>query len=237
MYFKFKDCDNNLNSEIADQINAAFEKSVDISNTYHGLRKINQGCIGKRTALFPSRKNKGMIAVESRLELAHALLLERNPLVVSYRTQALKIALSHNEWAYPDFLIKFQNTYAVHEIKPDRKFLSNHEQRRFHRLEQILLASNIDFKIIDQLDLFDEEEVLLILFFYQRAHLQDWSEYQIKLARNLFNNEKNLSLSDIYERIQTKGLPRELGDYLIFHNHIKNLKDNNFPKTLYCRGI
>jgi len=237
MYFNLKDCDNDLYSKIADQIIAAFEKSADISNTYHGVRKVNQGCIGKRTALFPSHKNKGMIAVESRLELAHAISLERNPLVISYRTQALKIALSEKEWVYPDFLIKYNDRYAVHEIKPNKEFLSNREINKFQRLEQILLASNVDFKIIDQYELFNEEQVSIILFFYQRAHLQDWSEYQIYLARNLFNHIKTLTLQEIYTHLQTNGLPPELGDYLIFHNYIKYLKDQNLSPLLHPKGI
>ena len=45
------------------------------------------------TFLFPSKKNVGMIPVESNLELAYAIELERDLSVVSYRTQALKIQL------------------------------------------------------------------------------------------------------------------------------------------------
>src|SRR5690606_30105164 len=91
---------------ILEQIDFAFNQKPNIAGTLHGQRRIYQGCLERRTSLFPSRKAGGSIALESFLELAYALQLERHPDVQSFRTQALKIPIGKNQEAYPDFLIR-----------------------------------------------------------------------------------------------------------------------------------
>lgn len=103
---KYKD---DPNSNLHEQIELAFNRGSDIAGVLRGIRKIHQGSVGKRTSLFPSKKNAGMIPVESNLELAYAIELERDLSVVSYRTQALKIQLSQCESNYPDFLVKYSD--------------------------------------------------------------------------------------------------------------------------------
>ena len=115
---KYKD---DPNSNLHEQIELAFKRGSDIAGVLHGIRKIHQGSVGKRTSLFPSKKNAGMIPIESNLELAYAIELERDLSVVSYRTQALKIQLSRSESNYPDFLVKYSDgRIEVHEVKADK---------------------------------------------------------------------------------------------------------------------
>lgn len=84
-----------------------------------------------------------MIPYESQLELAHAIQLERNPSVKYYRTQALKIPISHNQFLYPDFLIKYTNEeIAFHEVKHSKRFLDQKDIERYQRLK-ILLAQAV----------------------------------------------------------------------------------------------
>jgi hypothetical protein len=72
---KYKD---DPNSNLHEQIELAFKRGSDIAGVLHGIRKIHQGSVGKRTSLFPSKKNAGMIPIESNLELAYAIELERS---------------------------------------------------------------------------------------------------------------------------------------------------------------
>ena len=106
---------------IDEQVKFAFSSEPDIGGRFIGMRKIQQGSVNKRTSLFSSKKNGGMISLESNLELAYALELERNINVKHYRTQALKIALNEFQSVYPDFLIKYNNeNIEVHEVKPNK---------------------------------------------------------------------------------------------------------------------
>ena len=113
MYPKFCNEQKNIHHYILEQIKTAFTTEPNIAATIHGQRKIFQGCYRRRTALFPSKKCGGSIPTESRLELAHAVCLERDPNVVNYRSQALKIKLSHEQHCYPDLLISFLSPFKV----------------------------------------------------------------------------------------------------------------------------
>lgn len=90
---------------IFEQIHCAFNQKPNIARTLHGQRRIYQGCLERRTSLFPSRKAGGSIALESKLELAYAIQLESLAVVESYRTQALSIPIGQNQNIFPDFLI------------------------------------------------------------------------------------------------------------------------------------
>ena len=76
----------------------AFSRQPDLAVRLHGVRKVQLGKRGQsRSSLFPSKKNAppehyaAYVPVESRLEQAYALCLERHPSVVAYRTQAICI--------------------------------------------------------------------------------------------------------------------------------------------------
>lgn len=206
---------------IAEQVTEAFNTKPTADGVIHGLRKIILGTVGKRPTLFPSKKNGGMIALESRLEFAYALQLERDPEVKAYRTQALKIAISKAQFVYPDFLIKYQDgTIKVHEVKPDSLSINQVDFVRYNLLKLILKNSNIDFRFVDRSELPTEYESLILNFLYQNAHTNDWSEHQILSGTRSIPPLNDLLLMEVQDYLTVSGLPKELANYLIFYGHI-----------------
>ncbi|WP_180104100.1 TnsA endonuclease N-terminal domain-containing protein [Acinetobacter sp. YH12134] len=185
-----------------------------------GKRKIEQGSIGKRTSLFPSFKNQGMIPLESKLELAYALSLEQNKRVIAYRTQAIEIPNFNKSFLYPDFLIKYKDhTYAVHEVKPSIDHLNSDQLKKLEYLGQIFSYLKIEFNVIDKSVLANDKLVQRILFFYSRGHTQTWPDELIYKA--LHNLDKYYKTpSEVYRSLYLLNLPSNLGDYLIFHKEI-----------------
>ena len=206
---------------IAEQVTEAFNTKPTADGVIHGLRKIILGTVGKRPTLFPSKKNGGMIAFESRLEFAYRLQLERDPEVKAYRTQALKIAISKAQFVYPDFFIKYQDgTIKVHEVKPDSLSINQVDFVRYNLLKLILKNSNIDFRFVDRSELPTEYESLILNFLYQNAHTNDWSEHQILSGTRSIPPLNDLLFIEVQDYLTVSGLPKELANYLIFYGHI-----------------
>ena len=107
-----------LNQNLLRKFEEAFQKQTHVSSKFIGERRVKSR-IGSRVSLFPSVKNQGLICLESNLELAHAIALERNEDVLQYRTQAVQIFINDRHFIIPDFIIKTLNGYEVHEIKPN----------------------------------------------------------------------------------------------------------------------
>lgn len=222
MYPKFSSKQNNLHHYIFEQIKTAFATEPNIAATIHGQRKVFQGCYGRRTALFPSKKCGGAIPTESRLELAHAICLEQNPTVINYRSQALKIKLSHDQYCYPDFLIQTSDgSYEVHEVKPLISSLALDEYVRFDRLATLLSSVGITFKLIDQTELPTEKQLQQLLYWYQRGHRFDWNEFEIEYALDHLKTKRLENPIQVYKVLESIGFKQELGDYLFFHNKFK----------------
>ena len=219
MYPNLSTEQNNLHRYILEQIKTAFATEPNIAATIHGQRKIFQGCYGRRTALFPSKKCSGAIPTESRLELAHAICLERNSSVINYRSQALKIKLSHDQYCYPDFLIQTSDgSYEVHEVKPLISSLALDEYVRFDRLATLLSSVGITFKLIDQTELPTEKQLQQLLYWYQRGHRFDWNEFEIEYALDHLKTKRLENPIQVYKELESIGFKQELGDYLFFHN-------------------
>lgn len=219
MYLNLSTEQNNLHRYILEQIKTAFATEPNIAATIHGQRKIFQGCYGRRTALFPSKKCGGAIPTESRLELAHAICLERNSSVINYRSQALKIKLSHDQYCYPDFLIQTSDgSYEVHEVKPLISSLALDEYVRFDRLATLLSSVGITFKLIDQTELPTEKQLQQLLYWYQRGHRFDWNEFEIEYALDHLKTKRLENPIQVYKELESIGFKQELGDYLFFHH-------------------
>ncbi len=217
---------------ILDQIANAFQATPNIAATLHGQRKIYQGCSGRRTSLFPSTKCGGAIPLESRLELVHAICLERDPTVQSYRTQAIKIPLSPNNFCIPDFLVQtIDIKYEIHEIKPSIASLSPQELDRFEKIANLLDPLGIEFKLIDQHSLPSLKQQQQLLYWYQRGHQHSWSQIEIELATKTLQQRNFDGISQIYTLLRNEGLDLELGDYLLFHEVISLTPQN------YFRGV
>ncbi|EPG6731058.1 TnsA endonuclease N-terminal domain-containing protein, partial [Acinetobacter baumannii] len=157
-----------------------------------------------------------------------AIQLERNPSVKCYRTQALKIPISHNQFLYPDFLIKYTNEdIAFHEVKPSKRFLDQKDIERYQCLKTLLAPSGISFDIIDRRDLYSEAEAKVLLYYNQRSHTRSWSSFEIQFALSLLAPCTSLIKNQLMSILKNNGLPLELGEFLIFHKYIKLNTPNN----------
>ncbi|WP_426087913.1 hypothetical protein [Janthinobacterium sp. PSPC1-1] len=203
---------------LLDQIEAAFAKPPDVANVRHGQRRIHQGGRGRRTSLFPSRKNNGSIPMESRLELAYGLVLEANPLVSQYRTQAVEIILASGQATIPDFLIKtVHGRYLIHEVKPSKLHLQQRDHDRFSSAKLQLWDMEIEFAVVDALDLPSESEVAALLYLYSQGHRQQYSVGQIDLAHTLLKEQRTSDPVRARAWLHANELPMDLVSYLQFH--------------------
>lgn len=204
--------------DILDQIFVAFQKRPDVANVLHGQRRIIQGGKGRRTALFSSNKSGGAVPVESKLELAHAVALERSSRVLRFRTQAVCIALTERNIAYPDFLVEVEEgQFEIHEIKPSIPHLSVKDTQRFERIERVLRPFGIEFRVIDAASLVSGRELEEILLNYTRGHAERYTPAQVALALEVLKNKPLAWLSDAYRMLAVHDLPPCLADYLDFH--------------------
>ncbi|MCJ0928628.1 Tn7 transposase TnsA N-terminal domain-containing protein [Acinetobacter lwoffii] len=210
-----------IQTNILEQIRIAFESTANVAATLHGKRKIYQGAFGRRTSLFPSKKCCGSIPLESRLELAHAVSLEKDPNILNYRSQALKILLINEQYYFPDFLIQTKKgNYEVHEVKPSIASLSIDELNRFAILSDLLHSIDITFKLIDHTDLPNESEISQLLYWYQRGHRFNWNNFEINYALEQLTLKEFDNSTQVYRTLESIGLKPELADYLFFHQKI-----------------
>lgn len=230
---------NNLSSvssphqQLINEISAAFQKPYGVTRVLHGTRRIEQGSRGKRTSLFPSAKAGGSIPLESRLELAHAIMLERSSTVLEYRTQAIKIPLPCGGSAYPDFVVRLIcGRFEVHEVKPSILNLSARDTSGFQLLKALLAQLGIQFRLIDTASLPCEKALREYLFRYSRGHIQKFSSAQVELAKGILCCADPCSFVQAYGRLAQHDLPPSLADYLQFHQIW--LPDN--PAQLPNRG-
>lgn len=211
---------------ILEQIHSAFNQKPNLAGTLHGQRHIYQGCLERRTSLFPSYKAGGSIALESFLELAYAIQLERHPSVQSFRSQVLRIPIGKNKEIYPDFLIRTKNgNFEVHEVKPSIQHLSQNSLERFNLLQHILAPLNIAFKLVDASTLPQRHTLPRLLHLYSRGHSKDWTSLEIILAQELLTGVNLKSLEQAYSILEKENLPIQLADYLLFHQAIE-ITDN-----------
>ena len=221
-------------SDLLGQIAIAFQKEPSVARIFHGERRIHQGGRGRRTALFPSRKCGGSVPLESRLELAHAVLLERSPTVLEYRTQAIQIPLPGGRYAYPDFLIRTTDgNFEVHEVKPSIEHLVLADTQRFATIRTLLLNEGVGFRLVDNNSLPSGRALDELLFCYSRGHVQSYTRAQIDLAESALSGEHLASFSEAYKVLQEHDLPAQLADYLNFHQQWKFAPHDN---SLCSRG-
>lgn len=223
------------NQKIVSQIELAFQKPPTKANLLQGERLIKQGSKGRRTALFPSRKAKGTVALESQLELAHAISLERNKNVINYRTQAIRIQLPGNSWYFPDFIVLTAlGHYEVHEVKPDIFHLTEKIVRKLKAVEKILYSVGITFRIIDSSTLPSTILTNKLLYVYARGHVQQWTTSQIALSIKLINSNQIHRLIDGYTLLQKNDISPQILEFLIFHELV------NLPiikKSVFSEGV
>ncbi len=139
----------------------AFSRQPDLAVRLHGVRKVQLGKRGQsRSSLFPSKKNAppehyaAYVPVESRLEQAYALCLERHPSVVAYRTQAICIDIPGGRSHVPDFLIRDDvGRVFVREVKHNRDHLSDAYRQKVDWVAGFLARVGVDYALVDRCDL------------------------------------------------------------------------------------
>lgn len=216
--------------EFFNQAEEAFSKEPSQSGVIQGQRKIHLGKRWFRCSYFPSRKNalghlpSIMIPMESRLELAYALQLERNAQVRAYRCQAVKVTLSQKESYYPDFLmVDHQGQLHVAEIKADKYFLSERTRNRLRTAEALLKLYDVNFSILDASDLPSAVELENQQWLY--SQIENFpSDQEIAYFRDKAipdGSQHKFSFSQLQEIAQNLTLPQSLVPYLLFTGTLK----------------
>lgn len=208
-----------LNQNLHEKFEDAFRKQTHVSSKFIGERRIKSR-IGSRVSLFPSTKNEGLICLESNLELAHAISLERDENILQYRTQAVQIFISDQHFIIPDFIIKKSNGFEVHEIKPNLKTISERIFSRFKIAEEILKNHCIKFKTFDRHNLLSKQDYLFLNISYQRANHKILNKSDLDKAEIIINNAKFKRKEDLYLLMQSNNLNPMIADYFIFYKKI-----------------
>ena len=208
-----------LNQNLLGKFEDAFKKQTHVSSKFIGERRIKSRK-GSRVSLFPSIKNRGLICLESNLELAHAIALERNEDVLQYRTQAVQIFINDQHFIIPDFIIKTLNGFEVHEVKPNLKKISEKNISRFNLAEDILSNHNIKFRIYDHNNLLSKQDSLFLSISYQRANYQTISKIDLDKAEVVIKNHKFKDRKDLYSLMKDNNLDLIIADYFIFYKKI-----------------
>ena len=208
-----------LNQNLFIKFEEAFKKQIHVSSKFIGERRIKSR-IGSRVSLFPSAKNHGLICIESNLELAHAISLERNEDILQYRTQAVQIFISEKQYIIPDFIVRTLNGYEVHEIKPNLKILSERNISRFTIAEEILKNYDIKFRTFDRQNLLSKQDYIFLNISYQRANHKKLSHKILKKAELIIRAGDYKCRNDLYTLMAVNGLDPIFADYFIFYKKI-----------------
>lgn len=208
-----------LNQNLLRKFEEAFQKQIHVSSKFIGERKIKSR-VGSRVSFFPSKKNCGLISLESNLELAHAISLEREEDILQYRTQAVKIYLNEQQYIIPDFIIRTMYGFEVHEIKPNLETLSEIKVSRFKLVEKILKNYNINFRTFDRTTLLSKEDYIFLNISYQRANHKkiiksDLEKAELIIKKRVFNNK-----NELYDFMKSNNLEEIIADYLIFYKKV-----------------
>lgn len=208
-----------LNQNLYEKFEDAFRKQTHVSSKFIGERRIKSR-IGSRVSLFPSTKNEGLICLESNLELAHAISLERDEDVLQYRTQAVQIFISDQHFIIPDFIVKTLKGFEVHEIKPNLKTISARNISRFKSAKEILSKYSINFRVFDHANLLSKKDYLFLNISYQRTNYKTLNKSDLKKAETIIKNSNFKCKNDLYILMSSNELNPTIADYFIFYKKI-----------------
>ncbi|MDO6646654.1 TnsA endonuclease N-terminal domain-containing protein [Acinetobacter guillouiae] len=208
-----------LNQNLQEKFEDAFRKQTHVSSKFIGSRRIKSR-IGSRVSLFPSAKNGGLICLESNLELAHAISLERDENILQYRTQAVQIFISDQHFIIPDFIVKTANGFEVHEIKPNLKTISERNSSRFKLAKEILNKYNINFRVFDRTTLLSKQDYIFLNISYQRANHKILNKSDLKKSEIIIKDSNFKCKNDLYILMNLNNLDPMIADYFIFYKKI-----------------
>ncbi len=146
-------------NEFLEQATEAFSTEPTMNGVIHGRRKVKLGKRGFSCSYFPSAKNATgslssvYIPMESKLEAALALELERDLSIRAFRTQAIETSLPGG-WAFPDFLaVDTRGNLSIREVKADKRYLSVDMQERIEHLTEKFARWGFSYSVVDSFDL------------------------------------------------------------------------------------
>ena len=181
---------------------------------------------------FPSQKNRQNIWTESIIELCFAIICERDPNVVRYSTQSVRIhyQLDGKRRSYtPDFLIyrKIGRPLIV-EIKYQRKITARFEQL-FRIVPPICDRAGFDFCVKTETDILVEP--LLTTFKRLRYYSQTpiHPHHQL-LAHQFLSKRPAPTLGEMFDFFESERSERTVVLALLHHNFIST--DYSIPLGL-----
>jgi hypothetical protein len=196
------------------------------------FRKISNAGRRINVCKLPSKKMRRNIWTESILELCLAYLCERDPTVVSYLTQAIRIyyELNGKRHSYTaDFLVyrKDQRPLIV-EVKCASQITAWFEQL-FRIVTPICDLAGYDFLVYTEHEIRIEPLLTTIkrLWYYSRTPLYP---HQQLLAHEFLSNRQVVTLGEMFDSFESRGSERSVVLALLYHNFI--LTDYSIPLGL-----
>ncbi|MEX3932085.1 hypothetical protein AB4Y32_09790 [Paraburkholderia phymatum] len=154
---------------IDSQIAAARAAIAGHDGVIRGRRKPRMGKPGGRGSLFFSVKNRGFIPVRSRLQRLYCFLLEEDPEIVLYRTDAIEIRTG-NQIQIPTFLVwKTNGVVSIREIVSTRSLASPNVARKFKALSVAASSLDIPFEGISEKEIRSRVDLDLMISTYNRG--------------------------------------------------------------------
>ncbi len=211
-----------LADQLLQQAEEAFSSPPDQAGVVHGRRRITQGQRGRRTSLFPSRKNDVTLALESQVEEAYCLLLEQDKRVIGYRCQSLEIPYAPGRCCYTDFLIRTcGGSWLLSEIKPDKNHLDVESKLRFETVQRLLTHCGFEFCVVDKNDMPSETHFDNLYWLYHQSAQRYWATQEIELALQLIRHCPHpKTFRALQSQFINAGLPPSLVEYLLFHGKL-----------------
>lgn len=208
-------------NSVIEQFASAFKQPPDQAGIFRGQRRVKRGARGRRTSLFTSHKSGGSFVLESGLELAYALTLERDSSVLSYRAQAVRVDVFGYGFAYPDFVVRFEDRFEVHEVKASTASLGQKKICRFEALQAELQRHGIGFKTVTAETLPRGEEFERLCISYMRAHVCSMDEDHLAQALQILIARPPRGLTEAYAMMTDSAIPIAVVDFLLFYQKIK----------------
>lgn len=212
-------------NEFLEQAAQAFSTEPSMSSVIHGRRVIKLGKRGtSRSSYFPSKKNamgslsSVYLPMDSRLEAAFAVKLERNPNFRAYRTQAIELDVPGGK-VFPDFLVvNYSGLLHVVDVKADKRYLSRKMKQRIDHLTEMLGRWGVEYSVVDSFDLPQGTELKNLLWLNQRINTSP-DNYQINAFLNLDFDKS--TYGQLLAHCKAMQLDNSLVPYLVFNGTLK----------------
>jgi hypothetical protein len=207
---------------IDSQIAAARAAIAGHDGVIRGRRKPRMGKPGGRGSLFFSVKNRGFIPVRSRLQRLYCFLLEEDPEIVLYRTDAIEICTG-NLIQIPTFLVwNASGAVSIREIVSTRSLASPTVDKKFKALSVAASSLDIPFEGISEKEIRSRIDLDLLISTYNRGGKRYGrevvGEHLLELSKLVPQTE--LTVSRFRSLLTEYGLPSGYLEAAIFHRLI-----------------